>query len=419
MSYLSDLFHLGHSRRTTLLGAALIIALIAGVVLWYAPKYDNPGSALQSNNAPIMLLGRKGDLTISCSCPRYLITDRSRNVTFHIRIALGTVAEAGSGASEPSPSEYVGLRINAAAVGVDGLYKISVPASVLSTTLVDEQDLSLDLKPGSEDFSELGFVLDRYTPNSVIGTVAHIDWPLSARPSFRRALLPALYGVLVFVIALILLYSMDRKYHLMQQQEEARLQMAQTNAAENPDQASPAWELAGANLQRYFTRNLSQVRQVFYVSLGVMIAGFAFVLYGVYQQVTWQSAWQAAWLDKFAQTGAQPPEILSKISAPTWIASISGLITQFIGATFMVIYRSTMAQANEFVTVLDRINTVGIAMKVLDQIPDADAGKNASREQLIHLLLSPNPKPPKALSISGERNQQEGHNGDKAAGKRE
>jgi len=200
--------------------------------------------------------------------------------------------------------------------------------------------------------------------------VAHINWALPTRPPFLQVLQPALYAALIFLLALVFLYSMARKYRLLTEVEEQRLLAAKTNAEENPNQVSPAWELAGANLQRYFTRNLAQVRQVFYVSVGVMVVGFAFVLYGVYVQIT------------FSQLDPK------HITPPTWVASISGIITQFIGATFMVIYRSTMAQANEFVTVLDRINTVGIAMKVLDQVPDNDPGKNSAREKLISLLLS-------------------------------
>ena len=115
------------------------------------------------------------------------------------------------------------------------------------------------------------------------------------------------------------------------------------------------------------------------------------MLYGVYEQVTWQAAW-------LAQLPRQPSTAAPTIIPPAWIASISGLITQFIGATFMVIYRSTMAQANEFVTVLDRINTVGMAMKVLDQIPDEDRTKNSAREHLISLLLAPSVKLPTGAS---------------------
>jgi hypothetical protein len=70
------------------------------------------------------------------------------------------------------------------------------------------------------------------------------------------------------------------------------------------------------------------------------------------------------------------------------LAAISGIITQFIGATFMVIYRSTMRQANEFMSVLERINTVGMAVHELDRIPEQrDELKNQVRAHLVESLI--------------------------------
>jgi hypothetical protein len=55
----------------------------------------------------------------------------------------------------------------------------------------------------------------------------------------------------------------------------------------------------------------------------------------------------------------------------------------------MVIYRSTMAQANRFMEVLERINTVGMAVQILDSIPEAEAQlKNSTRAEIVALLLS-------------------------------
>ena len=55
----------------------------------------------------------------------------------------------------------------------------------------------------------------------------------------------------------------------------------------------------------------------------------------------------------------------------------------------MVIYRSTMTQANQFIEVLERINTVGMAVQILDAIPEADAElKNKTRAEIVSLLLS-------------------------------
>jgi cytochrome c biogenesis protein CcdA len=95
-----------------------------------------------------------------------------------------------------------------------------------------------------------------------------------------------------------------------------------------------------------------------------MLVGFGFVLWGV-------------WL-----------AIKTPGQNTAWVAAISGIITEFIGVTFMVIYRSTMSQANSFMQVLERINTVGMAVQILDSIPDADAQlKNTTRAELVSLLF--------------------------------
>lgn len=75
-----------------------------------------------------------------------------------------------------------------------------------------------------------------------------------------------------------------------------------------------------------------------------MLVGFGFVLWGVWLAIK----------NPGQNTG--------------WIAAMSGIITEFIGVTFMVIYRSTMAQANSFMQVLERINTSGMAVQILDSI---------------------------------------------------
>jgi hypothetical protein len=79
-----------------------------------------------------------------------------------------------------------------------------------------------------------------------------------------------------------------------------------TNAAAQPSEASPAWEVANINLQAYFKRNLQQVKHVFWVSVVVMVAGFSCVLVGVYLSFN------------------DP----SHVTPPAKVAAISGVITQ-------------------------------------------------------------------------------------------
>jgi hypothetical protein len=49
----------------------------------------------------------------------------------------------------------------------------------------------------------------------------------------------------------------------------------------------------------------------------------------------------------------------------------------------MVTYRSTMAQPNQYVEVLERMNMVGMAVQILDAIPEAESeGPTSGRESL-------------------------------------
>jgi hypothetical protein len=107
------------------------------------------------------------------------------------------------------------------------------------------------------------------------------------------------------------------------------------------------------------------VNLVFWVAVIVMAVGFGFVLSGVFLSL-------------------KNPKDFSTAA----LAAISGIITQFLGATFMVIYRSTMRQANEFMSVSERINTVGMAVHELDRIPDEQNElKNQVRAHLVELLI--------------------------------
>ena len=148
------------------------------------------------------------------------------------------------------------------------------------------------------------------------------------------------------------------------QEARIRIEQIEDKAEKQPEKVKFAWELASAKLEAYFDRNLTQVFAIFVLAIVVMLVGFAFVLWGV------------------------TLAIRNPTQNTSWIAAISGIITEFIGLTFMVLYRSTMAQANTFMQVLERINTVGMAVQILDSIPESETQlKNSTRAQLVGLLF--------------------------------
>jgi hypothetical protein len=79
---------------------------------------------------------------------------------------------------------------------------------------------------------------------------------------------------------------------------------------------------------------------------------------------------------------------------PATIGAAAGVLTQFIGATFLFIYRSTLDQATEFNRTIERINSVGMAWYILQTMPDETedriSQKNEARLALILRACTPN-----------------------------
>ena len=108
--------------------------------------------------------------------------------------------------------------------------------------------------------------------------------------------------------------------------------------------------MASAKLEAYVAQlNLSQVGWIFMLVLIVMALGFVIIGFGIYKAFS------------------------TPTLAPSIVAAASGIVVQFIAATFLLIYRSTMEQAKEYVAMLERINAVGMSAHLLESIEDRDA----------------------------------------------
>jgi hypothetical protein len=128
----------------------------------------------------------------------------------------------------------------------------------------------------------------------------------------------------------------------------------------------PAWDVARGTLEKYWARNLNQNAFIFMVSVMASAFGFAVTIWGCY-------------------TALQDPTKLSSAI----LAAASGVVTQVIGATFLVIYRSTAQQGLEFNRTLERINSVGTAWYVLQTMSEeTDAHRKAKDAAKAALVLS-------------------------------
>lgn len=176
------------------------------------------------------------------------------------------------------------------------------------------------------------------------------------------------FGVLGGAIALIVYLFQKSKE---EDEQERRVEQAEQRVQDNPKEAQAAWDLARIKLESYLNRNLSQVRSIFWLTLLVMMAGFALVGVGV--------------VNAF-----DDPEKLK----PALLSAVTGILINFIGATFLALYKSTMNQAKDYVAILERINAVGMSVQILDKLEDAnDDLKHKTTadisKQLLDLYKSP------------------------------
>lgn len=149
---------------------------------------------------------------------------------------------------------------------------------------------------------------------------------------------------------------------------------------ENEPEDVPIWVLMQSKLEAYLDRNLSQINSIFWFSVIVMSIGFIFILIGIAQSFV------------AAQPGGTTQKVVQAASSnitPALIGGIAGTITEFIGATFLFIYRSTIQQASEYMKMLERINTVGMAMDILESI-SSDSGelRDKTKAEIVKVILS-------------------------------
>nr|MDZ8063814.1 element excision factor XisI family protein [Nostoc sp. EkiNYC01] len=165
-------------------------------------------------------------------------------------------------------------------------------------------------------------------------------------------------GILGLIAWLVLDNLSDRLTYIA----EASYQNAADRAAQSPEKAKPAWDMATAKLEVYFNRNLQQIGWIFRLSVVVMLLGFGLVGFGI-------------------TLAYQKPESITVAI----IGGIAGIITQFIGATFLFIYKLTLAQASNYTKSLVKMNSVGMALQVLDGISEED--RLASKGELVNAKI--------------------------------
>lgn len=110
----------------------------------------------------------------------------------------------------------------------------------------------------------------------------------------------------------------------LEYKEAKKIEVLEKKYEDNPAETKTAWDLARIKLESYLNRNLKQIQSIFVLTVIIMIAGFGIIGYGIYKVYD------------------NPINLSASI-----LVTLCGVLVNFIGATFLVIYKSTMNQAKE------------------------------------------------------------------------
>jgi hypothetical protein len=188
-----------------------------------------------------------------------------------------------------------------------------------------------------------------------------INFPLFLSHVIATRVIAAFVGI---TGASLLAYLIVRQELRDQQEGNEKIEAAEARLRKNPEEPQLAWDVAREKLERYLDRNLTQVRQIFGLTVFVMLVGFALIGYGTYQ----------AFHD------------LEHFSASV-LSAVSGVVVSFIGGTFLALYKSTMAQASDYVTILERINAVGMSVQILKSLDEDPVLKREATAEIAKQLL--------------------------------
>ncbi len=173
-------------------------------------------------------------------------------------------------------------------------------------------------------------------------------------------------GTLGVIAGAIILGIASYERALAVREREKLVNKVEERVREHPNEPIAAWDLARIKLESYLNRNLTQIYWIFFLTIVVMLAGFVIIGYGVIR--VYQSP------DNFR---------------PSIVVTVSGVVVEFIAATFLLIYRSTMEQAKEYVNILERINAVGMSVQILDSVEANDTGlRDKTRAEIATGLLT-------------------------------
>lgn len=128
------------------------------------------------------------------------------------------------------------------------------------------------------------------------------------------------------------------------------------------------------SLEDYYRVNLSQIQIIFTFSVAAMIAGFILIIVSL------------LWSMFIVVNKPQNNQQSSTNYIPSVVGAVSGMIGNFIGATFLFLYKSAVEQSSKYSQFLERDNSLKLAQSLLEDIK-SKAEESDENEKIIEYQL--------------------------------
>jgi hypothetical protein len=144
---------------------------------------------------------------------------------------------------------------------------------------------------------------------------------------------------------------------------------ARNRREKNPKENFPFIQEVYGYLMEHIDNNIKQNKNVFRLTIVIIIAGFFMIAYGI------------------IGLGDMSDDSLPAQSLP---AVIAGVLTEFIAATILFVYQSVFRQTENYFRALERLTAIGMAIRILDDITDDPTNaelKSTTKASVAKLLI--------------------------------
>ena len=152
-----------------------------------------------------------------------------------------------------------------------------------------------------------------------------------------------IFVILIIIIILVLnVIQTEKEKNIVDQ----KIDKAEATLESNPNETNAAWNVAKLKIEKYIDKNISQINSIYNISISIIGIGFLIIIAGIIAIY------------------------IGRDNTGSIVIIISGLLTNFIGSTILIIQRNVFIQAKEYLTALERINAVGMCVQIVDLIEE-------------------------------------------------